>query len=222
MEYGLHSKHHHPHPQYRTKDEAVKNEQLTELIYISTSGVAVTPGQAKSWDHLSGLKSLPNFWHLFSSWTKFCGFLFFSMHSLSFWIQRSLSTGVCLAAKCFLFSFAFRYKGRLHIILPPPRCTYPLASQATFFCPGNLILGLWSHAEVVTWPLQIIYTLTLLWADCHVQLFIHMYMSAACFPWALTAGGVWAIIAYSLSDCSSLAAWRRQKQAQGSHIFWST
>lgn len=67
MEYGLHSKHHHPHPWYRTKDEVVKNEQLTELICISTSGIAVTPGQAKSWDHLGGLKSLPNFWHLFLS-----------------------------------------------------------------------------------------------------------------------------------------------------------
>lgn len=55
---------------YRTKDEVVGNEQLTELICISTAGVAVTPGQAKSWDHSSRLKSLLNFWHLFSSWTK--------------------------------------------------------------------------------------------------------------------------------------------------------
>lgn len=47
-------------------------------------------------------------------------FLFFSLNSLSFWIQGSLSSGVCLAVKCVLFSFAFRYKGRLHIVLPPP------------------------------------------------------------------------------------------------------
>lgn len=67
MEYGLHSKQHHPHPWYRTKDEVVKNEQLTELIYISASGVALSPGQARSWDHLGGLKSLPNYWHLFLS-----------------------------------------------------------------------------------------------------------------------------------------------------------
>lgn len=61
MEYVLHSKQHHPHPWYRTKDEVVKNEQLTELIYISTSGVALSLGEAKSWNHFGGLKSLPNF-----------------------------------------------------------------------------------------------------------------------------------------------------------------
>lgn len=46
---------------YRTKDEVVENEQLTGLICISTAGVAVTPGQAKSWDNSSRLKSLLNF-----------------------------------------------------------------------------------------------------------------------------------------------------------------
>lgn len=48
MEYVLHSKQHHPHPWYRTKDEVVKNEQLTELIYISASGVALSLGKPRA------------------------------------------------------------------------------------------------------------------------------------------------------------------------------
>lgn len=77
MEYGLHSKQHHPHPWYRTKDEVVKNEQLTELIYITASGVALSLGEAKSWDHLGGLKSSPDFLAFALVLNKACGFLCF-------------------------------------------------------------------------------------------------------------------------------------------------
>lgn len=115
-----------------------KNEQLTELICISTSGMAVTLGQAKSWDHSCGLKSLPNFWHLLLSLNKALFFCF----SLSI-VFHSGYRGVFLLESVWLLSVFYLVlllgtKGDC-ILFSHPRCMYPSASQATFSCTSNLI-----------------------------------------------------------------------------------
>lgn len=139
MEYGLYSKQHHPHPRYRTKDEVVKNEQLTELIYISTSGVALSLGEAKSWDHLGGLKSLPNFWHSFFSWAKLVVFSVFSPHSLSLLDTEGSFLWSVSGWKVFFVSFCFLCTKRDYISFCHSRVRYPPPSQAYFSCASNLI-----------------------------------------------------------------------------------
>lgn len=141
MEYGLHSKQHHPHPWYRTKDEVVKNEQLTDLIYITASGVALSLGEAKSWDHLGGLKSSPDFLAFALVLNKACGFLCFLSPQPFIFGCRGLFLMESVWLMCFLFHFAFFFfcTKRDYVSFCHSQVMYLSPSQAYLSCTSSLI-----------------------------------------------------------------------------------